>query len=421
MDAEKIIARAEQQCAAAFLRTEKIEQSNVSRLMDVFSKNKVAQRHFSGSTGYGYDDEGRDALERIWAGIFSSEKALVRPQLMSGTHAIAVALLGNLRPGEEMLAISGKPYDTLMDVIGSEENPVEGSMYSLGIAYRELEAENARVNIPFVLKNLRPETRLVHMQRSRGYAWRRALDIAEIEAVAEAIHAARPDIVVFLDNCYGEFTDIREPRVDLMAGSLIKNPGGGIAPTGGYIAGREKYVQRAAARLSAPGIGEEIGSYEAGYRLFYQGLFLAPHVVSEALKGSILLGEVFSLLGYEVSPAPGEPHGDIIQAVKLGDRETLIDFCQMVQSASPVDAHVLPEPWAMPGYSDEVIMAAGTFVSGASIELSADAPMREPYIVYVQGGLCYAHVRLAALRIVDKMLAKGRVASGVLAGLDGKI
>jgi len=405
---EGLLAEAEKRCAAGFAALDEIENQNTERVLAAFRHHRVGARHFAGTTGYGYDDVGRDTLERVFAEAFGAEDALVRPQMMSGTHALAIGLFGLLGPGDRLLCASGAPYDTLHQVIGiAGDSP--GSLRRMGVAYDEtpLRADDT-LDIPAVLAALRPDTRVVFVQRSRGYAWRAALGLESIGALARAVHEARPGAVVMVDNCYGEFVSTQEPTAvgaDVVAGSLIKNPGGGIAPTGGYLAGRREAIRRVAGRLTSPGIGREVGSYAPGYQPFYQGLFLAPHAVAQAGKTAMLAASAFDLLGFRVSPAFDAPRGDIIQAIELGSPERLIAFCRGIQAASPVDSFAAPEPAGMPGYAHQVIMAAGTFVAGASIELSADAPMRPPYAAYLQGGLTLAHGRLGlagALRALQE-------------------
>lgn len=405
---EALLAEAEERCAAGFAIVEDIERRNTGRVLSAFQHHKVAARHFAGTTGYGYGDTGRDTLEHVFAEAFGAEDALVRPQIMSGTHALALCFFGLLRPGDRLLCASGAPYDTLHQVIGIVgDDP--GSLRGMGVAYDQvpLRPDNT-LDIPAAVAALRPDTRVVHIQRSRGYAWRAALALEDIGRLATAVHRARPDVWVTVDNCYGEFVNFEEPtalEADMIVGSLIKNPGGGIAPTGGYVAGREELIRRVAHRLTSPGIGREVGSYAPGYQAYFQGLFFAPHVVAQALKTAMLAASAFDLLGFPVSPAFDAPRSDIIQAIEMGSPERLIAFCRGIQAASPVDSFAVPEPADMPGYQHPVIMAAGTFVSGASIELSADAPLRPPFTAYLQGGLTLAHGRLGltgALRTLQK-------------------
>ena len=404
-DTEALLERAQQDCAPVFARFAQTEQTVFARVLLQMQQAQVGARHFAPSTGYGYDDVGRDTLERVYAGVLGCERALVRPQIVSGTHALCLALFGLLRPGDTLLSAAGKPYDTLDSVIGGASG--EGSLAEWGVGYRQVElTSDGAPDFAAIRAALSGDVRVVLVQRSRGYAWRPTLTLEQIGDICALVHAQCPGAAVLVDNCYGEFTQPQEPSAygaDVMVGSLIKNPGGGLAPTGGYVAGRAALVERVACRLTSPGIGGEVGSYAASYRPFYQGLFLAPHVVSQALCGAALCARAFSLAGFAVHPAYDMPRGDIIQAVRLETPQRLIAFCQAVQAASPIDSFALPEPWDMPGYAHQVIMAAGTFVSGASIELSADAPMRPPYIAYWQGGLTYAHCRHAvgeALRAV---------------------
>ena len=408
---EVLLSDAEQSLHQQFSALDKIEQVNFARVMDAFRAEQVAVRHFAPTTGYGYGDDGRDTLERIYARVFGCEDALVRPAIASGTHALALCLYGLLRPGDILIAGSGKPYDTLESVIGLTDEVGQGSLKDYGIEYRQVDLKDNDVDVEELLRHLdEPRVRVVALQRSRGYDWRPSLSVKRLGEVAKAVHEKRPDVVVMVDNCYGEFVQTIEPThvgCDIIVGSLIKNPGGGLAPTGGYIAGRKDLVEKCSYRLTSPGIGREVGSYLGGYDRFYQGLFFAPHVVMQAVKGAALASAVFSKLGYAVNPTPQEERYDIIQAIKFEQPEKLIAFCQGIQYASPIDSHVTPEPWDMPGYQDPVIMAAGTFVSGASIELSADAPIRAPYTAYMQGGLTCAHVRYALGHVLEHMTRQG--------------
>ena len=386
-----------------FAEVDRVAEHNQAKVLHAMQKNRVNATCFAATTGYGYDDLGRDRLEQVYADCFHTEAALVRPQIASGTHALAVCLFGVLRPGDKMLSAAGSPYDTMEEVIGLAGEAGNGSLKDYGVDYAQVELKDGKMDLPAIVEALTEDVKLVLIQRSRGYDWRPSLDVADINAAIDAIHARRPDICVMVDNCYGEFTQREEPRADIMASSLIKNTGGGLAPTGGYIAGKAKYVDMAATRLTAPGIGAEVGSYAASYQPFYQGLFMAPHTVAQALKSAVLAARVFEKLGFEVNPTYDEPRNDIIQAIKFKRPEKLIKFCQSIQKASPVDAEAVPEPWDMPGYQYPVIMAAGTFVSGASIELSTDAPIREPYTAYLQGGLTYAHGRYAMSVAISEM------------------
>ena len=400
------LADARQALSAVFERFEAIEQENTAKVLSAFSELKVAQRHFAATEGYGYDDIGRDTLEKLFAAVFHTDSALVRPQLTSGTHTLALCLFGLLRPGDHLLSVTGAPYDTMQTVIGLSDDGTPGTLREMGVSFDAVPLKNGQIDLQAALMVLRPETRLVLMQRSRGYSGRPALSPEAMGAAARALKAARPDLLVMADNCYGEFTQTREPPdcgVDLAAGSLIKNPGGGLAPTGGYIVGPRKALDRVAARLTAPGIGGETGSYAAGYRLFYQGLFMAPHTVCQALKTAALAAFLAARAGYDAAPGAFDERNDIIEALSFHDKSKLLSFCRAVQAASPVDAFVTPEPWAMPGYQDEVIMAAGTFVGGASIELSCDGPLRPPYTAYLQGALTFSHGALALERAFATM------------------
>lgn len=412
-DIVRLVDDAERACAQAFERVERVERINTQKVLRALQRHRVSLRHFAPTTGYGYDDIGRDTLSAIFAEVMGCEAALVRPQMVSGTHALALCLYGLLRPGDLLLSAAGKPYDTLEQVIGLTGAPGEGSLKDYGIGYRQVELNSqGGLDVPAVLDALEERVRVVWIQRSRGYDWRPSLSLEQIGEAAEAIHRARPDVWVVVDNCYGEFTGLQEPGdvgVDLMAGSLIKNPGGGLAPTGGYVAGKQALVDKVAYRLTSPGIGAEVGSNASGYQPYYQGLFLAPHTVAQAVKTAILASRVFESLGFPVHPGYQDPRHDIIQAVRFDDANKLISFIQAIQCCSPVDSEALPEPWEMPGYQDPVIMAAGTFVAGASIELSADAPIRPPYIGYLQGGLSYAHGRLGVEGAVARMRAQGLI------------
>ena len=392
------IARAEAACAPVFEGIDRRELHNTKRVLELFQRHRVAARHFAGSEGYGYGDIGRDTLEAIVADLFQTESAIFRPQIASGTHALSLGLFGLLQPGDHLLSACGDPYDTLADVIGLN-GPVPGSLAEMGVTYGMVPpGGDGGIDVEAVLAALQPDTRVVLVQRSRGYAWRNSLLPRDMAALFDAVKQARPDVYLFVDNCYGAFTTEDEPTfygADVVVGSLIKNLGGGLAPTGGYLAGTKAAIERIAARLTAPGIGLEVGSYAPGYRLFYQGLFMAPHTVAQALKSAVLAARVFADLGYETTPAFDAPRADVIQAIRFGASEPLIAFCRGIQAASPVDSFAAPEPWDMPGYTDQVIMAAGTFVPGASIELSCDAPIRPPYTAYLQGALTYAHGKAA--------------------------
>lgn len=403
------IRAAEAACRGIFERIERIEEENTRRVLGIFQRHRVATRHFAGSEGYGYGDIGRETLEAMTADLFMTEAAILRPQISSGTHALSLCLYGLLQPGDHLISAMGDPYDTLGDVIGLGGGAAPGSLREMGVGYSRVDpSTEGGLDVAAVLAALRPSTRVVLVQRSRGYSWRSSLLPREMAPLFKAIRELRPDIFLMVDNCYGAFVTTDEPTqhgADLVAGSLIKNLGGGIAPTGGYVAGTKRAVDRIAARLTAPGIGLEVGSYMPGYRLFYQGLFMAPHVVAQALKTAVLAARVFADLGYSVTPAYDAERSDIIQAIAFGSPEPLIAFCRGIQAASPVDSFAAPEPWDMPGYSDQVIMAAGTFVPGASIELSCDAPIRPPYTAYLQGALTYAHGKMA-LEAAIRMLSE---------------
>lgn len=401
-----IINNAENKLQDFYKELENTAFLNQKKVLEAFQNNNVALRHFSGTSGYGYDDIGRDTLCKVFADIFHSEAAIVSPLIASGTHALTLALFGILRPNDKMLAISGSPYDTLLSVINGKNI---GSLKDFGVKYEEISLKNNDFDFEAIEKSIKCEIpKLIFIGRSRGYEWRDALSVEKIGKAIDFIKNIDKNIVVMVDNCYGEFMDILEPtdvNADMMVGSLIKNPGGGLAPTGGYIAGKESVIEQVAFRLTSPSIGMEIGSYTGGYRQFYQGIFFAPHTTMNATKGSALFAQVFSDLGYEVCPEPTAKCNDTVRSIKFNTKDELISFIQSIQKASPIDSNVLPMPWAMPGYDDEVIMAAGTFVAGASIELSADSPIKEPYIAYVQGGLTYEHVKLAVIMCVQELLA----------------
>ena len=376
-----------------FAHIEDVAEANTLKVLDAMRECRVSDAHFNTTTGYAYDDIGRGKLEELYAKIFGAERALVRTQFVSGTHALATVLFGILRPGDELVSLTGKPYDTMQTVIGYD-NPSPGSLKEFGVLYNELPMVAGKVDMAHIKDVITDKTKMVEIQRSRGYSMRSPLSIENIRAITAEVHRIKPDCICFVDNCYGEFVDYEEPTqagADIMAGSLIKNPGGGIAPTGGYIVGRDDLVELASYRLTAPGMGDELGASLSNNRLLFQGLFLAPHVVSQAIKGAIFAAGMFAKLGYKTLPLPTEVRGDIIQAIELGSADKLIAFCGGIQKYSPVDSFAAPEPWDMPGYADKIIMAAGTFVQGASIEFSADGPLREPYNVYLQGGLTFEH------------------------------
>lgn len=407
---ERIITQTEEGLRPLFAEIDRNEEARTRGILDAFRENGVSYRHFAPSTGYGYDDIGRDTLEKVYADVFHTESALMRPHIASGTAALSLTLFALTRPGERILSATGMPYDTLIKVLGIDDNRPAGSLREYGVEFDCVELRDGQIDIEAVRQAMTDRTTLVIAQRSRGYAWRRSLEPKDFESLAGMIHAEFPQALLMVDNCYGEFVCADEPTdygADVCVGSLIKNPGGGIAPTGGYVVGRQDAVDRVAARLTAPGLGRELGSYAASYQPFYQGLFMAPHTVAQALKTAILAAGLSERLGLETSPSSGEKRADIVQAIKMGSPERLVAFCQGIQTASPVDSMALPEPWDMPGYEDPVVMAAGTFVAGASIELSADGPIRPPYTAYMQGGLTYAHGRIALSEALLRMCSSG--------------
>lgn len=404
----EMAVQAEARIRPVFDQIDRVAQENTRKVMEAFQDNRVSEACFAGTTGYGYDDLGRETLDRIYAQIFGTEAAIVRSQFVNGTHALTCAMFALSDPGETVLAVTGTPYDTLRCAIGLSGDGV-GSLRYYGIGYRQVDLTGSgEPDYEQIIQAAAdPKVTGVMLQRSRGYEDRRALTIEDIRRICESVRSVNPFAHIMVDNCYGEFTDLLEPTqvgADLIAGSLIKNPGGGIAPTGGYIAGKQKLVDRAALRLTTPGIGAECGSTLGVSRQFYQGLFLAPHTVSQALKTAVFCAAMMDELGIESAPRFDEKRSDIIQMVKLGSADRLKKFCLGIQAGAPVDSYVTPEPWAMPGYDDEVIMAAGAFIQGSSIELSADGPMREPYIAYMQGGLTYESGKLGIMMAVSAML-----------------
>lgn len=393
----------------AFKRIERIAESNQWKVMKAFSDNRVSEAHFVPTYGYGYDDLGRDTLDRVYADVFECEDALVRHQLISGTHTLSTAFFGILRPGDTLLSVTGRPYDTLEEVIGTGGEKGDGSLRDFGIKYMETDLlPDGEPDMASIVKTLdENKIRMVLIQRSKGYGDRPTYSAEKIGEIIAAVKAASPETICMVDNCYGEFVDEHEPTAfgaDIMCGSLIKNPGGGIAPTGGYIAGKSELVEKCACRLTSVGIGREAGASLGFNKPAYQGLFFAPHVVSNAVKSAVLAACVFEKLGYEAEPAWNEERHDIIEAVRLGSADKLVAFCAGIQKGAPVDSFVEPKPWAMPGYSDEVVMAAGAFNQGASIELSADGPIREPYIGYLQGGLTYESAKLGLMVAAQNLL-----------------
>lgn len=396
MNTEELIRQCEIEAQEQFAAIDHIAYENQIKVLQAFHRNKLALRHFAPTTGYGYDDVGRDTLGRVFADIFGAESAIVSPLITSGTHALTLMLFGLLRPNDTVLSITGDVYDTLQDVMAKDGI---GSLKDFGIHYEKIDLKNGTLDFAAISESVcRLRPKMVFLQRSRGYSWRNALSVQEIEAACAAVKSTCAESIVAIDNCYGEFTDMREPTqagADICAGSLIKNPGGGLAPTGGYIVGKSDLIESVGYRLTAPGMGTEVGSYAFDYRLFYQGLFMAPHITAQALKGAVLFAKSFGKLHYETLPKTSDMPKDIICSVRMHNQDELIAFCRAIQAVSPIDAHVVPYPWDMPGYNHQVIMAAGTFVQGASIELSADSPIKEPFIVYLQGGLTYEHIRYA--------------------------
>ena len=392
---EKVLEKYQDQ----FQKIDRNAETNTLKVLDAMRKNRVSEAYFHTTSGYAYDDLGRQKLEELYAEVMGAERALVRSQFVSGTHALATVLFGILRPGDQLLSLTGTPYDTMQTVIGYK-NPSSGSLKEFGILYDELPLVDNCVDINSIPSAVKSSTKMVMIQRSRGYSTRKSLTIDDIKTICEIVKQRNPNCVCFIDNCYGEFVETLEPTqvgADIMAGSLIKNPGGGLALTGGYIAGKKELVEAASYRLTAPGMGDELGASLANHRHFFQGFFLAPHVVAQALKGAVFAAGLFQELGYRVWPSPEAKRSDIIQAVELGTAEKLIAFCGGIQKYSPVDSYAAPEPWDMPGYADQIIMAAGTFVQGASIELSADGPMRPPFNVYLQGGLTFEHAKIGIM------------------------
>lgn len=391
-----------------FEEIDKNAEYNQMKVIKAMQDNKVAEMHLSGTTGYGYNDDGRDTLEKVYSDIFKTEDALVRPQIICGTHALNVALSSNLRPGDELLSPVGKPYDTMDEIIGIR--PSKGSLAEYGITYAQVDLlPDGGFDYEGIKNAINERTKLVTIQRSKGYASRPTLSVERIGELISFIKGIKPDVICMVDNCYGEFVERIEPSevgADMIVGSLIKNPGGGLAPCGGYIAGKKECVEQAAYRLSSPGLGKEVGATLGVNQSFYQGLFLSPVVVAGALKGAIFTANVYEKAGFVVRPDGSEPRYDIIQAVELGSADGLLAFCKGIQAAAPVDSFVTPEPWPMPGYDSDVIMAAGAFVQGSSIELSADGPLKEPYSVFFQGGLTWYHAKLGIMMSVQKMFEK---------------
>ncbi|MCI9596364.1 MAG: hypothetical protein HFE75_03520 [Firmicutes bacterium] len=401
-----LISEAEADIKDQFEYLDDIMSFNQYKVLTAFQKNRISDTHFAWNTGYGYDDAGREALEHVYADIFKTEAALVRPIIVNGTHALTLTLTGILRPGDELIYCTGAPYDTLEEVIGIRGEG-KGSLKEFGVTYQQVElTADGSIDLDALKKAISPKTRMVTVQRATGYGWRKAITIQQIQEWASFVHEINPKIVCMVDNCYGEFLDIKEPTevgADVLAGSLIKNPGGGLALTGGYIAGRQDLIDNISYRMTSPGIGGECGLMFGQTRTMFQGLFLAPKTVNGAVKGAALCAKAFEKLGYEVCPQAEEQRSDIIEAIKLGSPEAVVAFCEGIQAAAPIDSYVKPIPWDMPGYEDQVVMAAGAFVQGSSIELSADAPIREPYIVYFQGGLTYEHSKFGVTKALQAL------------------
>lgn len=403
IDIDNLIENVKDQLKPQFAECDDIALYNQNKVLEAFRKNKIALRHFNATTGYGYDDAGRDTLNRLFADTFGAEDALVSPYFTTGTHTISTALFGLLRPGDTLLSISGAPYDTLIDVISGNNI---GSLKDFGVDYRQVNlTENGKFDNIKIKDSLQSPHSVIYIQRSRGYSFRNAFTVEDIENIIKFVRgfSSAPIIV---DNCYGEFTQKKEPTevgADLIMGSLIKNPGGGLAPTGGYIAGKADLIKQIAFHMTAPGVGSEVGSYAFGYRLFYQGFFMAPHITMQAVKSALTFSKVFRTLGYNAMPFDNTVMSDIICSIKFDSKEQLVSFIQSVQYVSPIDSFVTPYPWDMPGYADQVIMAAGAFVQGSSIELSADSPIKEPYVAYLQGGLTYEHALIAIKKCVQSI------------------
>lgn len=408
--AVEIVYDAEDAVKERFELQDRIAEYNQCRVLNAFQKNRISDTHFDWKGGYGYDDPGREAAEKVYADIFGTESALVRMNLVNGTHALAVTMLGILRPGDELIYATGAPYDTLEEVIGIRGRG-NGSLLDYGVTYKQIElTESGEIDKPALAASITDRTKMVTIQRSTGYGWRKALTVGQIADAADFIHSVRSDIVVMVDNSYGEFVSWQDPTnvgADVMAGSLIKNPGGGIAISGGYVCGREDLIEKISYRMTCPGIGGECGLTFGQTRGVLEGIFLAPKVVCGAVKGAILCGKAYQSLGYDICPNVDDERSDIVQAIRLGSPEAVVAFCEGIQKAAPVDSFVTPIPWDMPGYEDQVVMAAGAFVQGSSIELSSDAPIRPPYNVYFQGGLTYEHSKIGVIKSIDALIKKG--------------
>ena len=400
------IEKIEKKLNKVFSHFDEIALKNQEKVLKALQEHNISTRHFAGTTGYGYDDIGRDNLGKVFASVFGAESAIVSPHITCGSHAIAIVLFGILRPGDTMLSVAGKPYDTLDETIFGVEGENRGSLKDLNISYSQIDLKNDALDFKEIeekVAQLKPK--MVFLQRSRGYNWRNAISIDDIKKCVDIVKEKSPNSIFVVDNCYGEFVAEYEPTdvgADIAVGSLIKNPCGGLASTGAYIVGKKQIVELISYRLTSPSLGTEVGSYEKGYREFYQGLFLAPHIVSQAIKGAYLIGEVLAEQGYEVMPKSNEIAGDIIKSIKFNDENQMISFIQDIQKFSPIDRDAVPMPWDMPGYLDKIIMAAGTFVSGASIELSSDGPVKPPFVAYFQGALTYEHAKLVAIHLLEK-------------------
>ena len=406
----EIVNKAENDLSQNFHILDDIMAYNQYKVIDALQKNRINATHFGWSTGYGYDDAGRDAVEKVYSSVFNTEASLVRPTIVSGTHALAITLMGILRPGDELIYCTGCPYDTLEEVIGIRGKG-KGSLKEYGITYKQIELNSTGdIDLVALKKSISKKTKIISIQRSTGYGWRKAITIKQMQEAFTFIHNVNPNIVCMVDNCYGEFLDVLEPTdigADVLAGSLIKNPGGGLALAGGYVSGKKDLIDKIAFRMTCPGIGADCGLTFGQTRAILQGIFMAPKVVNGAVRGALLCGKVYKTLGYEICPDTNETRSDIIQAVKLGSEEAVITFCKGIQEAAPIDSYVTPIPWEMPGYESKVIMASGAFVQGSSIELSADAPIRPPYNVYFQGGLTYEHSKLGVIKSVDALYKQG--------------
>ena len=408
--ARELVWSAEQFLSDVFRRVDAVEMVNQQRVLEAFWQERVSARHFTPTTGYGYDDIARDTLDRVFAHALMAQKALVRPQFVNGTHAIFTALAGLVEPGDRIISITGDPYDTLLEAIGVRGD-APNSLKRIGVSFQSIAlTQKGKIDLTAIEQVDRTAVKIIYAQRSRGYAWREAITMAQMKEAFDRVHEWFPGAAILVDNCYGEFVEGTEPTAqgaDIIAGSLIKNPGGGLAPTGGYIAGREDLIERIAQRMTVPGLGAEVGSYAGDYRLFYQGLFLAPHVTAQCVKGAALFARVFEQLNLLTMPLYDASRSDIIQAVQFPDADSLVAFCRSIQKAAPVDSFVSPEPWDMPGYEDQVVMAAGAFVQGATTELSADGPIRAPYTAYLQGALTYAHARIACMLACEELIRQG--------------